>query len=252
MAIISYIIVTNRLLKKGTSPTLRKKVVIRCTFLFMLYLISILYAIDDQIDLFGKLFPNKGRYYGILQFTYLIMNTSGLLMAICRFSEPYVFEQFKKLFKRNKAVKADKFSEESLCHFVNSVMNIEFVYLILIGINNFYDRRLTTSTGNVDKMMSIKRENDRRVTVIQFNQVNYKDIAKWDIGEIPGDETVNLKEAPRNSLNGTKDNSISDISTKLYTVRKAMNRSNSLILSSYRDEDTEKNVSLPSENTVKV
>jgi hypothetical protein len=68
------------------------------------------------------------------------MNLGGFLVAICRFSEPYVFEQFKRLFKRNEACKAKKFSEESLCNFVNSVMNIEFVYIILIGINNFYDR----------------------------------------------------------------------------------------------------------------
>jgi hypothetical protein len=64
-------------------------------------------------------------------------------MAVARLTEPYVFDQFKQLFRVKS--KNNKFSEESLCQFVNSVMNIEFVYLILIGINNFYDRSLETS-----------------------------------------------------------------------------------------------------------
>ena len=72
------------------------------------------------------------------------MNSQGFIMALTRLSEPYVFDQIKQLFKVRS--KNTKFSEESLCQFVNSVMNIEFVYLILIGINNFYDRRLSTST----------------------------------------------------------------------------------------------------------
>jgi hypothetical protein len=32
-----------------------------------------------------------------------------------------------------------KFSEESLCSFLHSAKNIEFVYLILLGINSFMD-----------------------------------------------------------------------------------------------------------------
>jgi hypothetical protein len=37
----------------------------------------------------------------------------------------------------------NKFSSEPLCAFANSAMNIEFVYMILLGINNFLDSRET-------------------------------------------------------------------------------------------------------------
>lgn len=32
-----------------------------------------------------------------------------------------------------------KFQKEGLCTFLNSAMNIEFVYIILLGVNNFME-----------------------------------------------------------------------------------------------------------------
>jgi hypothetical protein len=68
-------------------------------------------------------------------------------------SEPFVYNHFKqdvkkffsKFFKndKNAVVKEEKFSNEPLCAFANSAMNIEFVYLILLGINNFMDNQIT-------------------------------------------------------------------------------------------------------------
>ena len=41
--------------------------------------------------------------------------------------------------KRKSSVSAPKNDDHSLCQFMNSAMNVEFVYLILIGINNFME-----------------------------------------------------------------------------------------------------------------
>lgn len=77
---------------------------------------------------------------------------SGILLALIRLAEPYVFKQLYHEFlnlgrkckfckKQKKITKIEKikFSNEALCSFVNSAMNIEFVYIILLGINNFMD-----------------------------------------------------------------------------------------------------------------
>jgi hypothetical protein len=67
---------------------------------------------------------------------------AGIPMAIIRITEPYVWSHLKKdlrkvgCFKTKKdADKKKKYSTESLATFINSAMNIEFVYIILLGIN---------------------------------------------------------------------------------------------------------------------
>ena len=68
----------------------------------------------------------------------------GVPLALIRLYEPYVWqtvisETNKSLkMKKQKKEKA-KFADESLCSFMNSTCNIEFVYLILLGVNNFMD-----------------------------------------------------------------------------------------------------------------
>jgi hypothetical protein len=81
----------------------------------------------------------------------------GVPLALNRLFEPYVIETFKSsvrsLFKRvKKAILCCRkpppcsrekskvnFANESLCSFLNSVMNIELVYLILLGVNQFME-----------------------------------------------------------------------------------------------------------------
>jgi hypothetical protein len=74
-------------------------------------------------------------------------NCLGILLAMIRLSEPYVWNHFKQdfkyLFSRESSKKKEKFSSEPLCAFANSAMNIEFVYLILLGTCNFMDSRET-------------------------------------------------------------------------------------------------------------
>ena len=69
----------------------------------------------------------------------------GVPIALVRILEPFVFQEFKIMIKKyfcctkKRSVKKLEFSDESLCSFMNSVANIEFVYLILLGINNFME-----------------------------------------------------------------------------------------------------------------
>ena len=79
----------------------------------------------------------------------------GIPLALVRFLEPFVLQEFKadlsRLFRKicgccgcrdkDEKKKVVRYSNEPLCSFVNSAMNIEFVYLILLGINNFMEGR---------------------------------------------------------------------------------------------------------------
>ena len=85
----------------------------------------------------------------------LIFDSIGIPLAFVRFLEPFVLQEFKadmgRFFRyignllgmRREAKKRKRvsFANEPLCSFVNSAMNIEFVYLILLSINNFMDNR---------------------------------------------------------------------------------------------------------------
>jgi hypothetical protein len=58
-------------------------------------------------------------------------NLAGFLLFIVRLQDISLRHASKS--------KANKFTKESLDSFLYSALNIEFVYIILIGINNFMD-----------------------------------------------------------------------------------------------------------------
>ena len=77
------------------------------------------------------------------------LNVLGVLIAVIRVSEPYVWTNLKadliQLFtcnRKGKTIERAKFSKESLDSFLNSAMNIEYVYLILMGITTYLEQRL--------------------------------------------------------------------------------------------------------------
>jgi hypothetical protein len=74
----------------------------------------------------------------------IVFELIGVPLALIRLYEPYVWQTMKlelNKIKKGKKIKKTKtkFAKESLCSFLNSTCNIEFVYLILLGINNFMD-----------------------------------------------------------------------------------------------------------------
>ena len=91
----------------------------------------------------------------------LIFDGIGALLAFARLFEPYVYQVFKsevkiifikiyhllgckgrvKCQERVDKIRNEKFHRKPLSSFVNSTFNIEFVYLILLSINTFMERR---------------------------------------------------------------------------------------------------------------
>jgi heme exporter protein D len=88
-----------------------------------------------------------------------------------------------------------------MCAFVNSAFNIEFVYLILLGINNFmdnrqllYDRKMeqqglvridTLQRHKVKKSTKIQRSiqivKGKSQTKIKFVDIDFNDVELWDV-----------------------------------------------------------------------
>ena len=76
--------------------------------------------------------------------------------------------------KQSKEVKKKQFSDEPLCAFANSCMNIEFVYLILLGINNFLDTSRELDAKAEGKQLKITKNKDD--TQITFCNIRFNDI----------------------------------------------------------------------------
>ena len=60
-----------------------------------------------------------------------------------------------------------KFSNESLCSFLNSSVNIEYVYLILTGIQKF----MLNSIENYESTQALQRQNSDASKVSRMNKM---------------------------------------------------------------------------------
>jgi hypothetical protein len=74
-----------------------------------------------------------------------------------------------------KSVKVE-FSKESLDSFLNSAMNIEYVYIILLGIKN-----LTSKSGLKEKDRKIEITNEKGISKVKFFDVDIKNKEMWDV-----------------------------------------------------------------------
>jgi hypothetical protein len=77
-------------------------------------------------------------------FTNLLVNVpvriAGIPLSLVYLLEPYVFQVFISSIQCNKLKNKKinkKYSAKSLNSFLNAAMNIEFVSMILLGVNNF-------------------------------------------------------------------------------------------------------------------
>jgi len=116
------------LCRKGTSNDLKMKVLLR----HFTYLV--IYDFYCIFGLFLALEVVEVQQYGYF------LNSVGLILGLIRFLEPYVFSTFTQEVTKlcsGKQTKNKKYSAQALCSFANSAMNIEYVYLILVGVNQF-------------------------------------------------------------------------------------------------------------------
>ena len=135
--IIPQVLVILRLCSEGTSQDLRKLIMHR----YILYTLFYILFVSNPVlivfkNLLSKTFMMK------YEWTLMLYVIAGIPIAFIRISEPFVWSIFKKSFYQRcrsrqivEKMKTKKFSQESLDTFINSAMNIEFVYLILLGIN---------------------------------------------------------------------------------------------------------------------
>lgn len=122
------------------------------------------------------------------------------MLAVVRYSEPYVKESFKaevrKVFrcKQSKKSKSKKikvknsFLKDGLDQFTHSAMNIEYVYLILMGINtcmqekhqqSSHQQLINSRSDNETKKIKIDKKPGR--TKITFSQIKFEDVHDWDV-----------------------------------------------------------------------
>ena len=134
MTIISTILVLMRLKSSGTSTEL-KEIVYKRHILYAIFYTSFL--IEALKSFFFGEIVTGGRAFIIDDWIELAIAPFGIILAVIRIAEPYVWKTLKteiqKSFKCLKS-KKQKFESESLDSFLNSCMNIEYVYLILVGI----------------------------------------------------------------------------------------------------------------------
>jgi len=99
------------------------------------------------------------------------MNAVGVLIALVRLLEPFVLstlvEAVRKLCPVGQSHAKTLYSKQALCSFVNSAMNIEYVYLILVGVNQFMD--LSASDSRPENKITIKKEKNK--TNIRFEHM---------------------------------------------------------------------------------
>ena len=196
LVVVSSLFVAIRLLKKGTSPNIRRKILVRhyLYFLFFMVIASVYYlSYVDNKNPFLDINKNRDRAsHKWWVFYFFMYQLAGTFLALIRISEPYVFWHLKRdIYKRcfckrklsKKSIKnRPKFSRESLCSFANSAMAVEFVYIIILGVNAFMENMAHESedqSAEGGNSISIKR--DRTTTVINFKKVQFDQISQWDV-----------------------------------------------------------------------
>ena len=89
-----------------------------------------------------------------------------LLVALARLFEPFVMQLLLQLYcPCLKAGSKIKYNSESLCSFLNSAINIEYVYLILSGINKHLESKMINDSFEA----------------INLSEVTFKNLEEWNV-----------------------------------------------------------------------
>ena len=71
----------------------------------------------------------------------------------------------------------EKYTNQSLCSFLNSAMNIELVYLVIIGVNHFME--LQEQCGNQVKKLNVEKHDE--TIRVSFKKVNFANPELWNV-----------------------------------------------------------------------
>lgn len=119
-----------------------------------------------------------------------VLMIDGVLLALIRLCEPVIWTNLKADISSwcrccCKQPKRSSYAKETLDSFLNSAMNIEYVYLLLVGISTYYD------TQNKDGA-KFKIEVDKDQAKIIFNTVEMKQAAQWNVDMEPSEITTSI------------------------------------------------------------
>jgi hypothetical protein len=109
---------------------------------------------------------------------------------LIRVSEPYVQEILKEIICKKRSKMKKKFAEQSLDSFMNSAMNIEFVYIILKGVKNYMDLANDQDQGLESKRSFMYKRDKSGQNHISIDSFKLEDASKWDV------RTTSVEEKP--------------------------------------------------------
>lgn len=131
--------VTQRLRMKTTSHNLKDKILKRYHLYFAVYMMYVVQTV--LVYAMQTIFADE--IHAGVWFTITILTTSGLLLTFVRVNEPAIMFNIKNdishLMSNNKETKKAAFTDDHLDSFLNSALNVEFVYILLLGITTYYD-----------------------------------------------------------------------------------------------------------------
>ena len=77
-----------------------------------------------------------------------------------------------------------KFSKTSLDSFLNSALNIEYVYCILLGINTHFEQ--------LQNDCRIVIHSNDKISKIVFQNIKVKDQSRWNVGHLETESQFNM------------------------------------------------------------
>jgi hypothetical protein len=110
----------------------------------------------------------------------------GIIVVVAKFADPSIRESIKydlhRLWIKVTCTKGRKEVTEGktkpIFSFLNSAYNVDYVYLILMSINNFMEIR-TREVAKRDKdSVSVTPQKETKVT---FNGVHFENIESWKV-----------------------------------------------------------------------
>lgn len=150
-----------RLQFKGMSMKMKKVIMKRHISYFVFYLIFIIHTFQHLFNTYLRSKWDDVVYYSIGG----AFNSIGFFLAFVRFSEPYIWINFKADMRKLFCCKPDRANQrvgsarELLNSFLNSDMNTEYAYILLVGISFHLDPLIHLET----------KQNKRRIKLEQTN-----------------------------------------------------------------------------------
>lgn len=128
-----------------------------------------------MIAIFDGLTENPSQKYTRHIWIEAFFALFGVFLGVVRISEPFIWTNIKADFSlmccKNKKTERAKFSKQSLDSFLNSAMNIEYVYVLLLSLNKYFGECM-----QYDQFQIEKKKDEVKISIIGLGNES-----KWDV-----------------------------------------------------------------------